>query len=859
MIKERYSLEPDSSSSFQSPHGAEQTRQSPEAIERNAERGFRKAFCGFEVVGVTVDSQQKRRDDELLTTRDDGLQDRMMTSLVSALVPGQKVTFVYEGGGRSRLRWYIVGEASGSESDNQARQGLRNVRNALNTVLESRRRHFRYQALARDAARQAIGMRGTWLGRVVPQGTGIEVGTVAMGFGESVPQSSVSGARISVFLPHYIHERSRAFASVAKLLPSCQSITRIQISLEPCRLNRDQEAAVRSALDVVCNKRTDITIPPHIEKAADIWLKSPSGCLLSCTVSSTAPISESFLRMLGGELYYGAVDVTVTRVRRGEAIATSHDPRCDGKTVDLRNAIPMPIPLPPLFAEPSTLTQHGMAKCFNRSHVALPSDGPTLGSVDEGQDKREVRLCESQRNRHLYVLGATGTGKSTSLFNLAMQDIQTGSGVCLIDPHGDLYDQVLRAIPLKRAKDVVLLDPSQRDRAVGLNLLECVGSHRDMQISFVINEILAIINKLYDMKLCGGPMFEQYFRAALQLVMIDTAAPGTLVDVSAVFEHRAYRESLIKMAGPSLVVDFWHMAERTGGEASLANIAPYIISKLNAIVHNAMLRPIIGQATSTIDFREIMDNRRILLVNLSRGALGELGMRLLGTIILTKMICASMSRLDMDPLRRTPFHVIVDEFQHFTTDATASLLSESRKFGICLTLAHQNLSQLYTHESRDSLIHSVLGNVGSIALFRLGAPDAEKLTVYTKPEFGPEDLQTLPNFHAAARFLTRSGPTPPFVFRTNPASRRRVNQIAQRLIAERRLQYTRAITDVEKAILERREAIRAIQSAEEKKADDRSDKGLVTAERRYRQADECQASKSNSDKKNGANTSNNSN
>jgi len=390
-----------------------------------------------------------------------------------------------------------------------------------------------------------------------------------------------------------------------------------------------------------------------------------------------------------------------------------------------------------------------------------------------------------------------------------MQDIRNGAGICLIDPHGDLYEQVLRAIPARRAKDVILLDPSERARAVGLNLLDCSGSHREMQMSFVINEIMALLDKLYDMRVCGGPMFEQYFRGALQLVMNDAAAPGTLVDVSAVFEYKAYRDSLIKKAGPSLLSDFWRMAERSGGEASLANIAPYIVSKLNAFVHNAMLRPIIGQTTSTIDFRQIMDDRRILLVNLSRGALGELGMKLLGTVILTKLLCSAMSRLDTPPHLRTPFHLIVDEFQHFTTDATASLLAESRKFGLCLTLAHQNLSQLSTHESKDHIVHSVLGNVGSIVLFRLGAPDAEKLAVYTKPGFGPEDLQTLPNFHSAARILTRSGPSAPFVFRTNPATRIRTSPTAQRQIAEARLRYTRATAEIEEEIRKRREDIRS--------------------------------------------------
>jgi hypothetical protein len=252
------------------------------------------------------------------------------------------------------------------------------------------------------------------------------------------------------------------------------------------------------------------------------------------------------------------------------------------------------------------------------------------------------------------------------------------------------------------------------------------------------------------------------------------------------------------------------MAERTGGEAALANVAPYIVSKLNSFVHNAMLRPIIGQTKSTVDFREIMDNRRILLVNLSRGALGELDMRLLGMIILTKLICAGMSRLNIAPSRRKPFMVYVDEFQHFTTDATASLLSESRKYGINLILANQTLSQLSANKGQENLVHSVLGNVGSMALFRLGAPDAEKLAVYTRPNFLAEDLQTLPNFHAAARFLTTEGPTVPFVFQTHPAPRRRVDPSVQKRLEKARRRYSTESRIVEEEICKRREAIRAM-------------------------------------------------
>lgn len=228
-----------------------------------------------------------------------------------------------------------------------------------------------------------------------------------------------------------------------------------------------------------------------------------------------------------------------------------------------------------------------------------------------------------------------------------------------------------------------------------------------------------------------------------------------------------------------------------------------------------MLRPIIGQPQSTLNIRQIMDRRQILLVNLSRGALGELDMRLLGMIILTKIMCAAMGRMDTAPSRRKPFMLYVDEFQNFTTDATASLLSESRKFGLCLTLANQNLTQLKVGQGNENLIDSVLGNVGSMVLFRLGEPDAARLSMYTIPQFGSQDLQNLPNYHAAARLLTPEGPTSPFVFQTNPAMKRPVDASTQSRIRKNQRAYTTDIKEVEKTLQQRREFIRNIKSPED--------------------------------------------
>jgi hypothetical protein len=775
---------------------------SVEGDEAAGERQVYVARCAFEIHGVTARQPIAKENPE---GRE---EDRMLASLVSVLEEGQRVTLAYEGGGRRPLSWQIIGEASSLESASQAKESLHNVQNALLTTLESRKADYRFKLVSDKAVRDGLS-QCRWVGHIHPLGTYVKNSKSRLGFSHSA--NSVQEQDAGVYLPHYTRKHARAFSSIIDLLVSSSAPLRIEITLEACHLSSAQEQAVKSALELIQDSGPGSNFPAHLTDTTNIWLKALGGCRISCAVKSSSAVSESFMRMLGGELYHGAVDVQCYRESKK---LTPRDPAASSVTdpiLDLRNCIPSVLPLPALFPQADVLARHGMRRFYNREKVVLPKKGLLAGQILEGRETQQVRLCPKQRGRHTYVLGATGVGKSTLLFNLLMQDIQNGEGVCLVDPHGDLFHQTKDAIPANRVKDVIIIDPSDGGKfSVGLNLLDLTGPHREMQKQFVINEFLAILEKLYDMRHCGGPMFEQYFRGALQLIMGSQENPGTLVEMSAVFEHKAYREGLLKQAGASLLTDFWRMAERTGGEAALANVAPYIVSKLNSFVHNAMLRPIIGQTKNTVDFREIMDHHGILLVNLSRGALGELDMRLLGMIILTKLICAGMSRLNIAPSRRKPFMVYVDEFQHFTTDATASLLSESRKYGINLILANQTLSQLSANKGQENLVHSVLGNVGSMALFRLGAPDAEKLAVYTRPNFLAEDLQTLPNFHAAARFLTTEGPTVPFVFQTHPAPRRRVDPSVQKRLEKARRRYSTESRIVEEEICKRREAIRAM-------------------------------------------------
>jgi hypothetical protein len=241
-------------------------------------------------------------------------------------------------------------------------------------------------------------------------------------------------------------------------------------------------------------------------------------------------------------------------------------------------------------------------------------------------------------------------------------------------------------------------------------------------------------------------------------------------------------------------------------------MGPYITSKLNQFTTNALLRPIIGQPKSTINFREAMDKGKIVLVNLSKGLLGQLDCQLLGMLIMGKIFSSAMARITMKPENRKPLFLYIDEFQNFTTDSIAYLLSEARKFGIHLTLANQNLAQLNSGNGKQNILDSVLGNVGSMIILRLGAIDSEKMAVYTRPELDSQDLQELPDFTAAARILSNNAPTRPFVFKTVPMTETGRSAHVADIVANSRRKYTRFTEDVEKAISERREKFAEIEA-----------------------------------------------
>ncbi len=387
----------------------------------------------------------------------------------------------------------------------------------------------------------------------------------------------------------------------------------------------------------------------------------------------------------------------------------------------------------------------------------IPQTGVYLGINSHRNHDVSVYMSPEDRLRHFYVIGQTGTGKTTLLKNMIVQDIENGEGVCFIDPHGSDVQDILARVPKERYGDVIYFDPSYHDRPMGMNMLEYDPAYPE-QKTFVVNELFSIFDKLFDMKTTGGPMFEQYFRNATMLVLEDPESGNTLVDVSRVLSNKAFRDLKISRCKNPIVTQFWtEIAAKAGGESSLANIVPYITSKFDVFLSNDIMRPLIAQEKSSFNFREVMDKKKILLVNLSKGRLGDINANLIGLILVGKILMAALSRVDSLATGFAPFYLYIDEFQNITTNSISTILSEARKYKLSLHIAHQFIAQL-----KDDIRDAVFGNVGSIVSYRVGAEDAEYLEKQFTPVFAANDIMNLDNLNAYAKLLINGRPARPF-------------------------------------------------------------------------------------------------
>ncbi|TSA45979.1 DUF87 domain-containing protein [bacterium] len=430
--------------------------------------------------------------------------------------------------------------------------------------------------------------------------------------------------------------------------------------------------------------------------------------------------------------------------------------------------------------------------------VNIPAKGLLLGINTYRGVKTEIRIERDDRRRHMYVIGRTGTGKSEFMKGLIRQDILAGEGVAVIDPHGDLVDDLMMCVPKERADDVVLFEPFDMERPMGLNMLE-VGS--DEEKDFAVQEMIEIFYKLFPPEMIG-PMFEHNMRNAMLTLMADEKHPGTIAEIPRMFTDPEFQKYKLQFVKDPVVRAFWEKEMAKTSDFHKSEMLGYLISKVGRFVENEMMRNIIGQSHSGFDFREVMDQRKILLINLSKGKTGEVNSKLLGLIIVSKLQMAALSRADIPEDMRRDFYLYIDEFQNFVTDSLATILSEARKYRLNLTLAHQYINQLVT-EKNTKIRDAVFGNAGTMVSFRIGVEDAEIMAKEFAPVFNEFDVINIDRFNAYLKLMVNGTVSRPFNMETLPPVKEGSAEIADAIRRLSKLKHGRARAEVEGDILER--------------------------------------------------------
>ncbi len=393
----------------------------------------------------------------------------------------------------------------------------------------------------------------------------------------------------------------------------------------------------------------------------------------------------------------------------------------------------------------------------------MPASGTLIGESVARMSGAPIRIIQStdDRRRHVYIVGKTGTGKSTLIKGMALQDIEAGHGVCVVDPHGDLIEDILLRIPPHRADDVIVFDPADEARPIGLNLL---AHQHESERHQVVNEFIGLLMRMYDpggTNMVVGPRFQHNVRMAMLTAM---SVPGsTLIEVVRALTDQQYVKSVMPQVTDPMVRMYWEKQIAQTSDFHKSEVLDYIVSKFSRFTGDKRVRNIIGQSHSTVDFRRVMDHRQVLLVNLSKGKIGPENAQFLGLLMVQQLLLTALSRADLPATERPDFYLYVDEFQNFATEMFGTMLSEGRKYGVALTIANQYLTQL-PHPIREA----IFGNVGSIVSFRLGTQDATALAPELYPVFGVDDLLNLPRYTASVKLLVDGLAARPFTMRTVP-------------------------------------------------------------------------------------------
>ncbi len=434
----------------------------------------------------------------------------------------------------------------------------------------------------------------------------------------------------------------------------------------------------------------------------------------------------------------------------------------------------------------------------------VPSEGIVLGNNVHRGVKTPIRFAPGDRTRHHYIIGKSGSGKSALLSYMSRQDIANGSGVCIVDPHGDLIEDALAFVPKERAKDIIVFDPSDSERPMGLNLLEAKTPEEKDRASL---DAMEIFIKMFGNEIFG-PRIQHYFRNGCLTLMDDEEEGATLIDVPRLFVDEDFQRYKVSKCKNAVVRSFWeHEIAKTGAREK-EEMIPYFSAKFGPFVTNSTMRNIIGQPKSAFDIRQVMDEGKVLLVNLSKGKIGDTNAQLLGLIFVNKISMAALSRADMPRDERKRFYLYVDEFQNFVTDAFATILSEARKYELALIMAHQYIGQLVGKtsgygESNTKMRDAVFGNVGTIMSFKIGAEDAEYMAKEMAPVLSEQDVIGIPNFNCYSKLTINNVQSRPFSMETIWDEAKRNDKLAKLIREYSRMKYGRKKVFVDQEIEDR--------------------------------------------------------
>lgn len=466
------------------------------------------------------------------------------------------------------------------------------------------------------------------------------------------------------------------------------------------------------------------------------------------------------------------------------------------------NTILNSVEMSTLFHLPSSST---IPTAQVKRQMSKQVDGPT-DTVEEGVligynefrgVKKPIRIGTKDRRRHVYIIGQTGVGKSVLQENMAYQDMMDGRGFAFIDPHGDLVESLLGKVPKERVEDIIYFNPGDMSNPIGLNMFEYDTPD---QKDFLIQEAINMLYSLYDPGHTGivGPRMEHIFRNCALLLMSDPQG-GTFIDVPKCLIDPEFVKSKLKYVTDQQVLDFWTKefpASQRSNEAG--EVISWVVSKFGPFISNDAMRNIIGQTKSGFNLREIMDNRKILLVNLSKGKMGELNSKLLGIIFVMKFQAAAMSRANLEEDQRVDFSLYVDEFQNFATDSFESIMSEARKYRLSLIMGNQFMTQL-----TDKIREAIIGNVGTVISGRIGVTDAELMVKKFQPVFDIDDLTKLPNFQSITSVMINNVPSAPFSMNWVPSMGVMNKQLRDALVKLSSAKYGRPRAEVEREIFTR--------------------------------------------------------